>query len=450
VSDREGHDVTVVGLGYVGLVLAVVLARSGLRVLGIETDPGVRAAVRARRPPFAEPDLEDALRALPPDALTVAERPSGAPAPNVVICVGTAFDPASGKPRISDLVNAVDAVSDHVADDTLVVVRSTVPVGTCRRVVLPRLRPRQDEPLLAHCPERTIQGRALAELASLPQIVGGLDGRSTARARDLFSHVAGDQVTVSSLEAAEMIKLICNAHTDLIYGFGNEVALMAEALGLDAGEMIAAANLRYPRPDLSRPGYVGGSCLTKDPYLLIHAAAEAGYAPPMVAAARQVNESVPRLAVERLLTALRAAGRSPDAAKVLVCGMAYKGRPATDDVRGAASVTVASLLADRVAVLAGHDFEVADARTAALGFQPVALAEGLEDADALLLLVDHPGYADLDAETLRRCMRLPAVVLDTWGLLEHRLRDAEGIAYHRLGRGEPAERAGLAGRSTAT
>jgi UDP-N-acetyl-D-mannosaminuronic acid dehydrogenase len=446
MSSRGRADVTIVGLGYVGLVLAVVLARSGLRVVGIETNADVRADVRSRRSPFAEPNLAQALRAIPEDMLTVEERLRGTAAASVVICVGTAVDPVSRKPRIADLVDAVDAISDHLEPDTLVVVRSTVPVGTCRRVVLPRLRREPRAPLLAHCPERTIQGRALEELVSLPQIIGGLDRPSEARARDLFSNVASDHVTVSSLEAAEMIKLICNAHTDLIYGFGNEVAIMAEVLGLDADELIAAANQRYPRPDLSRPGFVGGSCLTKDPYLLLHAAEEAGYTPPLVASARRVNESVPSRTVERLVAALEATGRSLDTARILVCGMAYKGRPATDDVRGAASATVASLLAGRVALLAGHDFEVSSARTASLGFEPVGLAEGLEGADALLLLVDHPAYADLDAETLCRRMRVPAVVIDVWGLLKDRLEDAEGITYHRLGRGRLADRPSRPGR----
>lgn len=429
-----GDRIAVVGLGYVGLTLAVSLARAGGWVVGVETDRTVREAVRAGRPRLFEPGVAELLRALPPGRFTVADRLPEQPVDAVVLCVGTPVDPATRQPDLRALAAAAAHTAGHAGPDTLVVVRSTVPVGTSRQTVLPPLAARVDRPLLATCPERTIQGRALAELASLPQVVGGLDERSVARARALFAPLAADQVPVSSLEAAELVKLVCNAHTDLIYGFGNEVALIAEGLGLDGNEVIAAANRRYPRPDLCRPGYVGGSCLTKDPYLLISTAGQAGYQPSMVAAARAVNERLPELVAERVLAALAGHGRLPGA-KVLLCGIAYKGRPPTDDVRGSAAPVVAAALRDRVAVLAGHDYLVDDARLAALGCRPGPLVDGLRGADALVLLVDHPRYRDeIDLPLVRTTMRRPAVVFDMWGELAG-LAGAPEVDYLRLGRG---------------
>ena len=157
--------------------------------------------------------------------------------------------------------------------DTLVVVRSTVPVGATRAIVLPELAARWPAPRLALAPERTIQGQALRELEELPQVVGGLDAASGEAAAELFSRLTRRVVRVSSLEAAELVKLVNNCHTDLIYGYGNEVALLAERFGLDPLEVIQGANLEYPRPDLAKPGFVGGGCLSKDPYILLSAAA---------------------------------------------------------------------------------------------------------------------------------------------------------------------------------
>ncbi|MFI5776810.1 nucleotide sugar dehydrogenase [Nocardia sp. NPDC051570] len=427
--------VAVVGLGYVGLPLALSLARSGLRVVGVDVDPEVRAALAAGNPRFIEPGVAELLNSVLPDRFTVADRIPDVPPTAVVICVGTAVDAATRAPDLAHLVSATTHIAARMSPETLVVVRSTVPVGTCRGTLLPLLRAHVDAPMLAMCPERIIQGQALREIESLPQIIGALDDRSLERARRLLKSVAAEQVPVSSLEAAEMVKLVCNAHTDLIYGFGNEVALMSAALGIDANEVIASANLRYPRPDLSRPGYVGGSCLVKDPYLLIHAAETAGYRPPMVAAARAVNERVPGHVLDSVLKALAANGRSLDEAKIFLCGIAYKGRPETDDVRGAASVEIVAALRDRVAVLAGHDFVVGEARIAELGCAPMSLADGAADADALILLVDHPGYGELDAEFLRARMRTPAIVFDMWGVLGGELAEANDIDYLRLGRG---------------
>jgi UDP-N-acetyl-D-mannosaminuronic acid dehydrogenase len=436
VGERDSHNgyIAVIGLGYVGLPLAASLAAHH-RVVGVDTSAAVRAAVDKGTSPFREPGLDSLLQSLPPGALTTAEALPETPPDAVVICVGTPVHTGSTEPDMTQLRSAVAHVARHMADTTVVVVRSTVSVGTCRDVVLPVLRTAVAAPLLAFCPERIIQGRALHELASLPQIVGGLDQRSTRRAGQLLACVAPDQVTVSSLEAAETIKLICNAHTDLIYGFGNEVALLADRLGLDAHELIASANLRYPRPDLSRPGFVGGSCLTKDPYLLLHAARLSGHHLPMVAAARAVNESLPSYAVERVTKALAAGGRDPALATVLVAGIAYKGRPETDDVRGAASVSVAEALRGQVGVLRGHDFVVASESVDRLGLVPTGLDEGLRDADALVLLTDHPGYAELHAERLLALMSPAPVVFDMWGTLHAELAGVDGLTYMGLGRG---------------
>jgi UDP-N-acetyl-D-mannosaminuronic acid dehydrogenase len=426
----------VVGLGYVGLPFAVSLAAAGRIVVGVDTALTVRQAVNHGEAPFFEPGLTAALRALPPGRLTASDRLPDGPPREVVLCVGTPMDEATGRPNLAHLRAAVESILPCIGDETLVVVRSTVPVETCREVVLPRLASRVAAPLLAFCPERIIQGMALAELATLPQVIGAVNDRSMQRARELHGMITADHVALSSLEAAEMVKLICNAHTDLIYGFGNEVAMIASRLGLDAHELIESANLRYPRPDIARPGYVGGSCLTKDPYLLMYSARAAGYPAPMVAAARQVNEDMPRAAVRRFIDALSRVGdRALPDAKVLVCGMAYKGRPETDDVRGAASAVVADMLGNAVGTLAGHDFIVPQHRIKELGFQPMDLEDGLTDADGMIVLVDHPGYADLTAETIRARMRGPRVVLDVWGMLDGELGGADGVEYLRFGRG---------------
>jgi UDP-N-acetyl-D-mannosaminuronic acid dehydrogenase len=428
-------DVGVIGLGYVGLTLAVALADAGLKVTGHDADPAVVRGVSNADPPVREKGLAERLRGFEPGQLVATPSLPDHLPPSVVICVGTPVDRNTGSADLSALEAAVAALAPLLRPETLVVLRSTVPVGTSRGLVLPALRERIDKPLLAFAPERTIQGQALRELRTLPQIVGGVTDEAADRAAALFARLAPRVIRVSSLEAAETIKLINNAHTDLIYGFGNEVALIAEAIGLDAEELIRCANLDYPRPDLSRPGFVGGSCLTKDPYLLIRSAEAHGYAAPMVNIARQVNEHIPRHIADRVLAALRKQGRAPSEAKLLVSGVAYKGDPETDDVRGCAAKPIAELLRQQVGAVVGHDFVVASERIAGLGLEPVSLKAGFKDADAALILINHAGYRSEDVHHLIASMRTP-ILFDAWGVFRDQMAGAgNGVTYLRLGVG---------------
>jgi UDP-N-acetyl-D-mannosaminuronic acid dehydrogenase len=424
----------VIGLGYVGMTLAVALADAGVRVLGHDSSAAVSTALARGVPPVKEPGVEERLARTLGDALKIETKLPDVMPPTVIVCVGTPVHRLSSAPDLSQLEAATAAIAARVEPETLVVLRSTVPVGTSRGLVLAALRREHPDPRVAFCPERTIQGRAFEELHRLPQIVGASTTDAAEAAGELFSRLTPRVIKVSSLEAAEAVKLVCNAHTDLIYGFGNEVALMAEALGLDAEELISSANLDYPRPDVSRPGFVGGGCLTKDPYLLAHSAERRDYTPSMVLAARRLNEAMPIHATRRVLDALSARGVSAAESKVLISGIAFKGHPETDDVRGAASRTIVEMLREEVETLAGHDFTVPPEQIAAMGLEPVSIEDGFDRADAAMVLTDHAGYRLLDLRSLSGHMSRPAVVFDAFGVLDQPETLAPGITYLRLGR----------------
>src|SRR5258706_92801 len=253
------HTIGVVGMGYVGLTMAVALARKGFTVHGVDASPAVLAALSEGRAHLFEPGVEEGLAAFRGERLLVGRELPAAGVDRVMICVSTPTSPATHAPELETVRAAARHVAERCAPDTLVIVRSTVPVGASRGVVLPELTARWGaQARLAFAPERTIQGQALRELEELPQVVGGVDAASRDAAAALFSRVTRRVVPVGSLEAAELVKLVNNCHTDLIYAYGNEVALMAERWGLDPLEVIRAANLDYPRPDLARPGYGGG------------------------------------------------------------------------------------------------------------------------------------------------------------------------------------------------
>jgi len=389
-------------------------------------------ALARQRPPVYEPGLEDGLGqwlgtrihaadALPPGVVDAA-----------IVCVSTPVD-GGGRPQLDNLRAAARHVAERGRPDTLVVVRSTVPVGATRSIVLPELAARWPAPRVAFAPERTIQGQALRELEELPQVVGGLDAASQAAAAELFGRLTRRIVRVASLEAAELVKLVNNCHTDVIYAYGNEVALLAERFGLDALEIIHAANIDYPRPDLSKPGFVGGGCLSKDPYILVSAAEAAGYRPYLVGAARALNEALPVRVAESVIGMIRSARGSAEGARLAVLGWAYKGWPPTDDMRGAPVLPMLPLFRAAGLELRGHDFLVAGDVIKGLGATPASVEEAFAGADAVLVTMNHPEYAKLDLPARLATLRRPAVIYDAWRILDEETVRQAGVGYAAIG-----------------
>jgi len=429
-------NITVVGVGYVGLTLAVTLADLDFTVLGYDVQPNVVDYLNRGESHILEPGIDEVLSTRAGRNLSFATTLPDELTGIVIICVSTPVT-IDDSANLTNLKAATEAISTRIQKETLVIVRSTVPVGTGRGVVLPILQAVQPQVLMASCPERTIQGQALSELTSLPQVVGGLDYASLQLASEFWGQVTQRVVPMTSLEAAEMVKLINNSHTDLIYSFGNEVALMAQHLQLDPMELIQAANVDYPRPNLARPGFVSGPCLSKDPYLLMNSLDGHGYKPPLVANARQLNRDMPEAVAQHFIQGLKAEQHSVKGSKVLVCGFAYKGWPVTDDTRDSPTIPIVKTLIDSGVEVYGHDFVVSEDRLSSFGVQPVHdLEEGFTGIQAALVVNEHPGYRSLDIGGLARTMSSPSIIYDCWRVLDaDAIKSVPGVRYMSIGYG---------------
>lgn len=418
------RHIVVIGLGYVGLTLALELAKEGFQVTGLDSDRARMDALARGESYVHELGLPELLREqLARNFSVQSEIPEGGDV--FVISVGTPVteDSPSGipVPRLAALREATHRVGRRLTRGGLVILRSTVPVGATREVVLPILE--EESGLrggfdfhLAFAPERTLEGNALSELRSLPQIVGGLNDDSVEATAALFRELTPTMVRMDSLEAAEMAKLVNNAYRDLIFAFANHMAQVAAPFNLDVAEVIRAANRGYPRDPvpLPSPG-VGGPCLTKDPYILASVAARAGMpAVTLFQHGRQINESMHDFVVDAVVAELIKSGRNPKDCRILVCGLAFKGHPETGDLRNSSSLEIARRFAGRVGRVLGHDPVASLADIAAEGLEPVFLPEGLKDVDALLLLNNHHFYQKLDVFTVVRALRQPAIVYDGW------------------------------------
>lgn len=423
-------DVLIVGLGYVGLNLTAVLLDAGRSVAGLDTDAELINRLEIGET-VQEPGLTSALVAGRERLKLLTRYPEDLPEV-VIICVGTPFDRAKAEPDLTYLHSAIDDLAPRLTAEHLLILRSTLPIGASEEIAARIYDAASVKPMIAYCPDRTIQGIALEELRRLPQIVGGSSSAAVEAATRFFSAVTSLVLPVSSLRAAEFVKHANNSHTDVLYAMGNELAFASEAFGLDIDEILNATNFNYPRPDLARPGWVGGSCLTKDPLTFEWSAKVAGMDLSLISAARTVNERVAANAagfISGILDDRRQSG------VVLLAGIAYKGRPETDDVRGGAATVIKALLAERPLSFLGHDFVVPSSRIEALGISPTSLQEGMARADAIVFCNDHPQYVEQLGEDCVAALMADKVVYDIWGVVPDKVAARLDNRYLRLGRG---------------
>jgi len=436
--EMENNKVCILGMGYVGLTLSVVMAECGYDVTGVEINPDTLASLQKGTAHFYEVGLNARLARqaklgnlrFTGDHGDEHVRQCG----YFVLTVGTPLDD-NGQPRLDMVHRAASQVAASMPENALVILRSTVKLGTSRQVVKPILDATGKKYQLAYCPERTIEGKALEELRYLPQVVGGLEYEHAWTATQLFQRITPTTIRVSSLEAAELVKLLDNSYRDLFFSFGNEVALLCEAAGLDGIEVINAANTGYERTNIARPGLVGGPCLEKDPHILAVSTLQYGFTPKLITTGRALNEDLPDEII-RLIDNEMESSPIGAKAKIAVCGLAFKGRPETDDLRGTPVKYLIKALQKRYpeATLVGQDFAVQDDAIRSMGLEPATIEEAFQDAQLVLISNNNAKYQRADVDKLFATMKQPGLVFDLWDVLQTDRDSApEGIRYARFG-----------------
>lgn len=427
--------ICIVGLGHVGLTLAVTMAEKGFNVYGVEKNQKALEAIKSVSPPFFEEDLEDVLKKNLGKSFHVSDKLPEDGANTYIIAVGTPFDFSTGKPKLDDVIIASNEIAAEFPEGALLLLRSTVPIGTCRNILIPTFKKTGKKFYFAMIPERTCEGVALKELLTLPQVIGGMDEESFEKTKNIFEKFVSIIVKASPFDIAETIKLVDNCWRDTTFAFANEIALLSETLGFDATDVINLANLGYERNTIPKPGFVGGPCLTKDPYLLIQSAIDKNIHLSLVEAGRNRNLHVTERVWERLQSFLVQTGKDINDCKIFLSGLAFKGHPPTDDVRGSSSLDLIEFMRGAgIKSIYGHDFVVRESEVDKVGVKAVSLEEGFNDADAVLIMNNHKSYEELDLEKLISRMNKPSFFFDAWHIFPKKaLQNIEGLTYGGIG-----------------
>lgn len=405
----RGIRVGIVGFGYVGSCIGAVLLTRGVSVLAVDSDGDRVDSVSRGTIPFCEPGLADAIadghRAGLLESTTDLSALNGVDV--ILICVGT---PLTGgfEPDTTQVEIVARALGPYLKPGQIVILKSTAPPGTTEQVFLPALRESADGDLELHvafCPERLAEGSALKELGSIPVVVGALDELSGQLVSTFWEEALGvPTVAVRGPRTAEMVKLADNQWIDLNIALANEIAMLSDRIGVDALEVIEAAN-SLPKGrhhvNILRPSMgVGGSCLTKDPWFVQYLGRKHGLELRLPGAGRAVNDGMPSYTVERIRTGLAAMGLTPDGARIAVLGLAFKSD--TGDCRNTPVKAVIDQLRSDGAELAVHDPLVSDDDARRVGGQaPTAnLTDAVRGADCVAFLAGHEEFLQLTPERL--------------------------------------------------
>lgn len=406
--------VAVLGLGYIGLPTAAVIARTGAQVLGIDVSQSVVDTVNSGRVHIEEIDLDGLVSGVVARgnlrASTLIE-----PADVFVIAVPTPFGD-NHAPDIGYVLKAATTVAAALKAGDVVILESTSPVGTTEKVrdLLARLRPDLKVPgtgpgtpdiAIAYCPERVLPGRILVELIDNDRVIGGITPRCARKALQFYRRFVRGACVTTTARAAEMTKLTENAFRDVNIAFANELSVVAGNLGIDVWEVIRLAN-RHPRVNILSPGPgVGGHCIAVDPWFLVHGDPENT---PLIRTAREVNDAKTGYTIGRAEALIEAMPGAP----VACLGLAFKAN--IDDFRESPALKVAATLAHRFGERVRIVEPYADTLPKAFdgsGARLIDIDTALETCPILIVLVDHDVFRSVPLEE-----RAAKRVYDTRGI----------------------------------
>lgn len=401
---RRG-TVTVIGIGRVGLPLALVLADSGCTVFGIGRSQEKIASLCDGRMPFFEQGALELLkkhvskRFFPTTDYSVIQK-----CDYIVLTLGTPID-ENMNPVYDQINSTIESAKQHFRPGQTLILRSTVSPRTTQYVQsliedIDHLRVGKNF-FLAFCPERIAEGKSIEEIRSIPQIVGGVDKKSTKKAEEFFRSLKIDTLATDDV-SAELAKLFTNMYRYINFAIANEFMVLAQNYYKDIYEIVGLVNYNYKRGGLKIPGLTGGPCLFKDGFFLV---SELPF-PDLITTAWKINESIPLFLIHAVKERMRLRGK-----KAVILGLAFKAE--IDDTRESLSFKVRkALLRERANVIL-HDPYIDEYQHQAIEKN---VYDAVKDADLLFIATNHKQYKNLDMKKIKSVVKKNCIVCDVWNV----------------------------------
>ncbi|MFF2877749.1 UDP-N-acetyl-D-mannosamine dehydrogenase [Gottfriedia sp. NPDC057991] len=408
--------ICVVGLGYIGLPTASLLATKGFNIHGVDVNKKAVDLINQGKVHIYEPDLDMMVKAaVQSGRLKAGTTPEESDI--FIIAVPTPFQD-DHRPDLSYVKAASKAIAPYIKAGDLVILESTSPVGTTEKVVNWILEERKDLSVteeantnkglifVSHCPERVLPGHILRELVDNDRIIGGINTRSTRKTVEFYKQFVKGEILETNARTAEMAKLTENSFRDVNIAFANELSIICDKLDINVWELISLAN-RHPRVNILQPGPgVGGHCIAVDPWFIIDAAQEEA---KLIHTARLVNDYKPGYIVEKII-------EKADKFKepVIAClGLSFKAN--IDDLRESPSIDIVKhLIEKQVGTIKVVEPHISELPRYLVGAELVTIEEALSKADIIVMLVDHDVFKTIDKNKLKE-----KIIIDTRGFIEY-------------------------------
>jgi len=417
------EKVCVLGLGYIGLPTACLLATHGYQVVGVDKDEAKVEALKQGISPFDEAGLKELLQnALTLNALTVSTKPE-----NADVFLFAVPTPLNKRGKMADLCyvqEAARSILGYLKKGNIVILESTVPVGVSERIFLPILEESGlkggTDFYLAYCPERAIPGDSIREMVYNSRIIGGINQKSTQMVESLYSSFVEGEIYLVDIRTAEMVKLMENTCRDINIALANEFAQIAEDCGVDVWQAIELAN-KHPRVSILKPGPgVGGHCIPIDPWFLSKSSATSR----VISIARKINDAMPR----HIFQIAKSMLREENKATITIFGVSYKGN--VDDTRETPALKLMRLLQRQ-----GYKVRVFDPVAKSFKGGISVLADAVKDTDCIILVTDHSEFKDIDPQQIAKLVR-DKNLIDTRNVLDHKRWESAGFNVRILGKGQ--------------
>lgn len=430
--ESQSAKVVVFGLGRIGLPKAVIIAGAGFQVIGVDTNSEIVESISKGRISASEPRLNYLLNQVIQKGLLKAISNGSAAVKDadiIIVCVPTPVK-EDKTPNLAYIENACRTIAHNLSEGKLIIIESTLPPQTTKTFIASILENGSGlrcglDFWLAYCPERISSGKALKEFVENDRIVGGYNAESGEIATEFFKNFVKGYIHMTEATTAEIAKLAENTFRDTNIAFANELALICEEVGVDASEAIKLANT-HPRVNIHTPGPgVGGPCLPKDPYFLLHLFKHPNN---IIQTARHINDNMPHHVTELILKAFKNVGKQVKGGKITILGTAYKGD--VDDCRSTPSKPIILELIRRGAKVTVYDPFCKENFTAK---RAASLQEATEDANCLVIVTDHTPFKSLNLSKIKASMDDKPIIVDGRRIIDARKAEKLGFIYYGIG-----------------